>query len=259
MNTKVLTFNEQVVQNVVKQIQKSDIDPTFHDVYIKMQQTEGTPDLTTPEGRVKAFVINVPANDELGTPGGRHIWGTVKTPVEQFTNVATKITKTASRQSKPVIFNIFDNGQTSGVFSEIHGAIERNEFKLIGDGVYELTKHGVKGKCLNPTYPAFYIRDKQNNIMMGKTRLANGTLSAEKSKRSARTRPMFLLEPELAGVEARIDREVHRMDFVNTDQVITADENETTEIEKTISAAEQGKGQTAEIKTETAPVQATAQ
>jgi len=234
---KVLTHLESVIQSVAKQIRASvdTSDPLFHDVYIQVVQKEGTVDLKEIDSRRKAFVAPVEANAEAGTPAGRRILAYVKTPMEQHTSVVGKKSKLGSKQSNLVVFNVFDSGLTKGSFKNILGAIEKNEMALIGDGLFELTDWGEFGRCVYPAYPPFYIYI-DGKISIGKSKNAKGEWSTEQ-KRTARSRPMFLLASEMTGPEVRLDREVRRMHFVDDSQPIVVDDSETASAE----AAEAGK------------------
>lgn len=234
---KVLTHQEQTVENVTKQILETipSREGAFHDVLIQIVNPTEL-NLETPEGRIKAFVAPVAANEAFGTQAGRRIRAYVRGEIEQHTNAATQSTKTGNRHSKPVIFNVFDSGQTSGEFTTILGAIEQGKYTKLGGELFELTEVGTFGRVCNPSWPEFYITrrnaDGKNVRVSGKKKNKDGTPTEKSYDRRATSRPMFLLEPELAGIESRVTREYNSLEFVNTNVTAAVDESEADEAGK---------------------------
>ena len=219
------TFAEQTIENVTKQILEPlpDQEGKFHDLLIQIiNPTELN--LSTPEGRGKAFVAKVDANPELGTQEGKRIRAYVRGEMEEHTNVSNQ-TKKGNRQSKAIIFNIFDSGTTSGEFINILGEIEEGNYNKLGGALYELTGLGTFGRVCNPSWPEFYITTNNSEgkriRVKGKRKNPDGSLTEQAVERRASSRPMFLLEPELKGIESRVAREFNNFDFVST--TVTAD------------------------------------
>ena len=204
---------------------------TFYDVYVEQINTDiKIP--TYPKGHerqfqptdeaikdgtlLKTFVADVSASEEFGTPAGKRILASVKTPLSQHVSEVTSRTKTYNKRGVPVRFNVFDRGITGESFDRFYKAIEAGELELSGKGIFEILTTGDSGIAMNVPLEPFWLSVNGERIK-GRRRLPDGTTS-EVEDRKGYFRPMFFLEVELDALPARLAREVNRTDYVSKDE-----------------------------------------